>query len=231
MSIEVRDVGFSYSRGSTALTNVRFTIQTGVSGLVGSNGAGKTTLLGILAGLMRPQTGSVIVDGEPAEAARLMGRIALIPETPRFEPWLTVEQFLEGLADTRELKDYALPPRVAEIARRRLTELSLGQKRQVEFAAALLGSPRVILLDEPTNGLDPVAVAELRQTLLDLKNRGVYLIVSSHHLDELQRIADTVLLLTRGSLGGMWAKAELMREYGSLDNFFSAQAQLGRTNA
>ena len=223
-----RDLRVAYARGRIiALDSVSCALTEGIVGLVGANGAGKTTLLRSVAGAVEPTAGTVSVGGIDARRYRQTRPIGFIPAQPRFPAYLTVAQFLDGLRQVCGNTPVTEPERVLaaefELGRlgdRRLNALSLGQARRVEVVAALIGDPDVILFDEPTNGLDPIAMTQLRAGILAAKRPGRCIIVSSHHLDELQRLAERVLFLREGRLVGDHAAAELATGGQSLEARF-----------
>lgn len=212
-----------------ALRGLTVRLGAGVVGLIGANGAGKTSLLRLLTDGVEPSHGSVRIAGQTPRAFRRAAGVASIPEHPVFPAWLTVTEFLDGL---RALAGDP-PPTAAEVALRselaldslgaqRLGTLSLGQARRVELAAALIGDPDLLVLDEPTNGLDPLAVAALRRAILEARRPGRLILISSHHLDELQRTVDRILALRDGTLVGDWSAADAKAAAGSLEALFLA---------
>ena len=227
-TLRFENVSLQYPRAPVrALADVSLTILPGVVGIVGANGAGKSSLLRLILGVRTPTGGSIAVDGETPKAYRRKHGIGFIPEQPSFPAYLTVHEFLVGLRTVVG----AGPPSASEtmltasfglgdIEHTRLAGLSLGQKRRVELAAALIGDPELLLLDEPTNGLDPIAVASLRAAIVACRSDSRLIIVSSHHLDELQRIADRVVMLDTGRLGGSWSADETRDQAGSLEARF-----------
>lgn len=208
------------ARAPAALHGLSLAIRDGVVGLIGPNGAGKTTLLRLLLGAVLPLRGRVALDGLAPEAYRSRRPLGFLPEKPALPEWLTVGEFLDGVAEISSPAPAALLDGVASLRDRRLGQLSLGQHRRVELVAALCGDPDLVLMDEPTNGLDPLAVGLLRDTVLGSRRPGRTIIVSSHHLDELQRVVDAVVLLREGSLRGMWQREAALAEYGSFDHLF-----------
>lgn len=222
-TIDLRAVSFAYrgQGGKAALKDITFAVGPGITGVVGPNGAGKSTLLRLLAGLHLPQHGTVLVNGAPPEALRVSGRVGLIPETPIFDDYLTVGEFVTGLTRLLRARN-AHWPQLEEIWNQSLGALSLGQKRRVELTAALIGDPDLLLLDEPTNGLDPFALAQLRETIAGLSDGRRTIVVSSHHLDELQRTADRLLVVAAGRCRGWWERAAVVREFGSVEGLFTA---------
>ena len=217
-TIRCRGLSHTYDSGVCALNALDLDVPAGITGIVGLNGAGKSTLLGILLGALRPTAGSVEIDGLTPEEYRVRHRVGHIAEAVRFEGWLRTREFLAGLAELSGDRDYEAFGTDA-FAASRLDELSQGQRRRVEIAAALMGGARLLLFDEPTNGLDPVALRALRDVLCSLKRPGMTVLLSSHHLDELQRVVDRVVLMKRGTIAGVYARDALLAAYGSFDEF------------
>ncbi len=207
-----------YGNGVVALDDVELEIGHGIMGVVGLNGAGKSTLLGILLGAIRPTAGTVRIDSMTPSEYRMRCRVGYIAESARFDGYLRVHEFLSGLAQLCGSDSYERFGTDA-FAGRRLRDLSQGQRRRVEVAAALVGGAGLLLLDEPTNGLDPLALRDLRDILHSLRRPGVSVLVSSHNLDELERVADRVVLMQRGRIAGVHTRAELLAEYGSFEAF------------
>ena len=220
MSVIVTNIDYAYTRGQSALRGVSFAATPGVTGVIGPNAAGKSTLLRLVAAIEPPAAGTITIDGEPANLARAGGRIGFVPEVSLFDEYLRTGEFLDGVAALSEKPIAAIPQTVRDLYDRRLDTLSLGQRRRVEIAAAMIGAPTVLLLDEPTNGLDPFAVAELRETALALRAAGACVLISSHHLDELQRIADRLVLLRAGECLGSWNRDAALNEFGSVEALF-----------
>jgi ABC-2 type transport system ATP-binding protein len=202
----------------------------GITGLVGPNGAGKSTFLRTACGLLSPSGGSLTVGGLSDGGWIARHGAGFLPETPPLRDYLEVGEFLSGLAagdhghatDPRSnpLDPFELLPGLRALIGKRLGVLSLGQKKKVAMAAALLGATGLLLLDEPTNGLDPSAVRELRDALTELGRRGLTIVVSSHHLDELQRIADALVFVRDGRALGAWTRPVALAEFGSFDNLY-----------
>lgn len=217
--------------GTVALRDVDLTLGEGIVGLVGANGAGKTTLLQLMAGLLAPSAGSVLVGGRTAVAHRVAFGVGCIPDAAQLPPYMRVAAFLDGLrrasgspAPTGSELAIQRALGVSDLASHALATLSLGQRRRVELCAALIGDPDVLLLDEPTNGLDPLAMTALRCGLLEARRRGRLIVVSSHHLDELQRIADWVVLMHEGRVVASEAAGTLLARGRSLEEVFIATA-------
>lgn len=227
-TIRFSEVSLRYRRAPEfALSDVTLSLTSGIIGLVGVNGAGKSSLLRLLLGSRRPTSGSITISGQEPNLFRRTHGLGFIPEKPTFPPYLTVGEFLAGLRsvvgagkpgqfETMLAESFAL----FDLRNVRLSKLSLGQKRRVELAAALIGDPPLLLLDEPTNGLDPLAVAALRGAIAAYRRDGRLVVISSHHLDELQRIADRVVMLDRGRLVGSWSADEAREQVGALESRF-----------
>lgn len=218
--IELCNVCFTY-RGSAqaALDQFSVRIPAGVTAVIGPNGAGKSTLLRLLAGLAEPSSGTIIADGRTPARLRAERKTGLIPETPMFDGYLTVGEFLEGLSVLTNAPASQWQHHTS-LLDKRLATLSLGQIRTVELAAALAGNPSLLLLDEPTNGLDPFAVVQLREFMAVINTSERTILVSSHHLDELQRTADRFMLVFAGHCVGCWNREDAAREFGSVERLF-----------
>jgi ABC-2 type transport system ATP-binding protein len=185
-----------------------------IHALVGLNGAGKTTLMRILLGMLKPDQGSPRLAGLPVSGAgaQLWSRVGQMLETPFAYPELTARENVycsarlhgmskdgAGSAAARALSELGLE----QYADQRARTLSLGNRQRVGLAAALVHRPDVLVLDEPTNGLDPRGVIVLRRLLQEAcRDRGAAVLVSSHHLDEVSRMASTISVLHRGRIIG-----------------------------
>ena len=190
-----------------ALEDVSFTLEAGeIFALLGPNGAGKTTTLRILAGLIAPSSGSVQVDGEPMgprSAPRLRAHIGFLTEAPGLWDRLTVRQNLLVYA---RLYGLSSPERAVETALERFeirdrgddraAQLSKGLKQRVALARSILHDPRIAMLDEPTSGLDPESARDVRELILSLRERGRAVLLCTHNLDEVERVADRVAVLS-----------------------------------
>jgi ABC-2 type transport system ATP-binding protein len=190
----------------TALADVSFSVGWGeVFGFLGPNGAGKTTTVRTLGTLIAPTAGSAVVAGiplSPENAVAIRSRIAIMPEAPGLYPRLTVAENLEffaglyGLADVRPRIEQALATvNLVERAGDPCGSLSKGLKQRVAIARALLSDPRVLFLDEPTSGLDPVASREVHDLIAALRQRGVTIVLTTHRLEEAERMCDRVAIL------------------------------------
>jgi ABC-2 type transport system ATP-binding protein len=204
------------------VTDATFALRRGeVFGFLGPNGAGKTTTIRMLVGLVRPTRGRVVIDGHDLrrEFEAAMRRVGCIVETPALYGFLTGRENLELSA--RMLGDGAQGriPALADLVKMtgRLDEpvrtYSLGMRQRIGIAQALLGDPAVLILDEPTNGLDPAGIREMRELIRHLADeRGLAVFVSSHILSEVERVADRVAIVHRGKTLAAGTLAELTRD-------------------
>ncbi|MBK1783011.1 ABC transporter ATP-binding protein [Prauserella cavernicola] len=196
-----------------AVDELDLTVRQGeVYGFLGPNGAGKTTTLRMLLGLIRPSSGSVRLYGVRGTAA-LAGVGALI-EGPAFYPYLSGRDNLRVLArhagaGTARVAEVLDVVDLTERGRDRYSTYSLGMKQRLGLAAALLKDPGLLILDEPTNGLDPAGMADIRATVRRLADEGRTVLLSSHLLGEVQQICDRVGMISRGSLVAELAVADL----------------------
>lgn len=207
--LEAQAIGKRFGHGASAvhaLSDLSLTVPMGgVYGLLGPNGAGKSTLLRIAMGLVRPTAGRMVLFGEAVSPASLR-RVGGFIESPRFYPFLTAAETLVTvalLADVPGFDPLAPLERVGlgGAAHRKVGGFSLGMKQRLGIAAALVGTPELVILDEPTNGMDPAGIQEVRALVRQLADRdGVTVLLSSHQLDEVQRICDRVAILDKGRL-------------------------------
>lgn len=196
--------------GGVGVSDLTFTIEPGeIVALVGLNGAGKTTLMRLSLGMLRPQRGSASVLGHPLDTvpARAWAQVGALMEVPLAYPELTVRQNLRIAcllreADPSRVRESLAAWRLDPVADRRFRHLSLGNRQRVGLAAAMQHDPRLIVLDEPSNALDPASVILLREQLIHRAQHSAAILVSSHHLDEVARIANRVLLMNAGRLIG-----------------------------
>jgi ABC-2 type transport system ATP-binding protein len=190
----------------TAVDAVSLTVRRGeVYGFLGPNGAGKTTTLRMLMGLVRPTSGGArVLGGRPGDPRVLRGVGALI-ESPGFYPYLSGRDNLRVLARYNRLHDREVEAALDQVELRdragdRFKSYSLGMKQRLGVAAALLGDPDLLILDEPTNGLDPAGMADMRALLRRVVDRGQTVLLSSHLLGEVQQICDRVGVISGGRL-------------------------------
>jgi ABC-2 type transport system ATP-binding protein len=207
---------------TVALGGVDLSVDAGeLVGLLGPNGAGKSTLVKIACGLVRASAGSARVAGAPAGSAEVRATIGYLAELFRFPGWLRADELLElhqrlagspgGAAERTELLSLV---GLAEEGATRVEAMSKGMQQRLGIAQALIGSPRLLMLDEPTSALDPVGRRIVRDLLLELKARGVSVLLNSHLLSEVERVCDRVAILVGGRIVARGSPAELARPRG-----------------
>jgi ABC-2 type transport system ATP-binding protein len=222
VAVAVRMTGLTKRYGArAAVDHLTTDVPTGVvCGFVGPNGAGKTTTIRMLLGLVRPSEGTAEVLGHPvSDPSAYLDRVGALIESPAFYPTLSGRKNLRVLARLAGLPDERVDAVLAQVgladrAGDLFRSYSLGMKQRLGIASALLGDPDLLVLDEPTNGLDPPGIREVRALLSDLAAAGKTVLVSSHLLDELQHVADHLVMIDSGRL--VFA--------GPVDELLSAQA-------
>lgn len=214
-----------------AVDDVSFTVADGqICGLLGPNGAGKSTIMNILTGYLSATSGQVTVAGHPLpeEADAAKACVGYLPEQPPLYPEMTVQEYLTFAAELKGVKKAERKEQVCRVARRTgleavlprlIRSLSKGYKQRVGIAQALLGSPRLIILDEPTVGLDPAQVIEIRKLIREL-GRAHTVILSSHILSEVQAVCQQILILSKGHLVAAGSLEELTADGKSLEEVF-----------
>ncbi len=208
--IEVSHLSKQYG-SHPAIQDLSFTVEDGqIYGLLGPNGAGKSTIMNILTGYLAPTSGEVKVAGcsLPEQAQQAKACVGYLPEQPPLYPEMTVQEYLNFAAELKGVKKADRKQQVLKAARRTgleevlprlIRSLSKGYRQRVGIAQALLGSPKLIILDEPTVGLDPAQVIEIRKLIREL-GKAHTVILSSHILSEVQAVCSQVLILSKGRL-------------------------------
>lgn len=211
--------------------DVSFTVADGqICGLLGPNGAGKSTIMNILTGYLSATSGQVTVAGHPLpeEADAAKACVGYLPEQPPLYPEMTVQEYLTFAAELKGVKKAERKEQVCRAARRTgleavlprlIRSLSKGYKQRVGIAQALLGSPRLIILDEPTVGLDPAQVIEIRKLIREL-GRAHTVILSSHILSEVQAVCQQILIFSKGHLAAAGSLEELTAGGKNLEQVF-----------
>ena len=230
--IEVSHLTKKYG-GHLAVDDVSFTVEDGqIYGLLGPNGAGKSTIMNILTGYLPATSGQVTVAGHPLpeEADEAKACVGYLPEQPPLYPEMTVGEYLNFVAELKKVPRAQRKEQVLRAARRTglekvlprlIRSLSKGYKQRVGIAQALLGSPKIIILDEPTVGLDPAQVIEMRKLIREL-GKAHTVILSSHILSEVQAVCQQVLILSKGKLAASGTLQELTADGRSLEEVFLA---------
>jgi len=194
----------------------------GVFGFLGPNGSGKTTTMGMLLGLVHPTSGEARIFGDPARHPATLRRVGAMVETPTFYPYLSGRANLRYFQGIGRRGAAAAADRLLELvdlgkrAESKYSTYSLGMKQRLGIACALLGDPELVFLDEPTNGLDPAGVVEVRELIRDLGKGGRTVVLSSHLLAETELVCDNVAVLSRGRLIAQSSIKELLRQHDGL---------------
>lgn len=222
--LETRGLTKRFGRGDnaqTAVADVSLHIGNGeVYGLLGPNGAGKSTTLKMLCGMLRPTEGRILFDGHPWQRSDLYATGSLIEEAPIY-PNLTARENLRvrttllGLPDER-IDEVLRTVDLENTGKKRAGRFSMGMKQRLGIALALLAHPRLLILDEPTNGLDPIGIEELRDLIRSFPTHGITVLVSSHILTEVQQMADRIGIIYEGRL----AYEDVLRPGEDLEKLF-----------
>lgn len=193
-------------RGQLAVNNVSWNVpRCSIYGLLGPNGAGKSTTLKMLTGILKPTSGAIEFDGHPWTREDLNNIGALIETPPLYDNLtacenLKIRAMLCGQNDAR-IEEVLQIVGLTDTKKKRAGQFSLGMKQRLGIALALLNKPRLLILDEPTNGLDPVGIEELRELIRSFPEQGITVILSSHILSEVRQVADHIGIISDGVLG------------------------------
>jgi ABC-2 type transport system ATP-binding protein len=206
-TIELRNVSRWYGN-VVAVNDITMTIGPGVTGLLGPNGAGKSTVLHLIAGFLAPSRGAVTVDDAATwRNPGIYRTVGLVPERDSVYAFLTGEEFVLATARLHELADPAGATRraiaivdMAQAQDRKISTYSKGMRQRIKVAAALVHDPQVLLLDEPFNGMDPRQRLHMMDLLTKLGAEGRTILLSSHILEEVERLADTIQVIVSGRL-------------------------------
>ncbi len=209
----VKDISFHVSRGE-------------VFGLLGPNGSGKSTTIRMILGLLKVDQGQIRVMGEAPGTLSVNARIGYLPEITHLHPFLTPRETLMYYGRLFGLSTEMLKQRIEEllilvgleaVGNRRVGTFSKGMARRVGLAQALINAPSLLILDEPTSGLDPIGTREVKDLILELRQRGIAVLMSSHLLPDVQECSDRVMILEHGVCRAQGAVKDIQ---GSLEAFF-----------
>ena len=194
--------------------------ENSIYGLLGPNGAGKSTLLKMLTGMQTPTSGEIFFSGEPWSRKSLKSIGALIEGAPVYENLtarenLKVRTLMYGLPDSR-IDEVLEIVHLTDTGRKKAGKFSMGMKQRLGIAIALLNQPKLLILDEPTNGLDPIGISDLRELIRSFPAQGITVIISSHILSEIEQVIDHVGIIVKGKL---WYQGE-MKESENLEELF-----------
>ena len=216
--LSIKNLAKSY-RAVRALNGVSFDVPEGsVFGILGPNGSGKTTLLGIVMDVLKANKGEFLWFGQPGGSPTQRKQIGSLLETPNFYSYLSgtdnlkITQAISGRGTKKDIDDVLKKVNLYDRRWSSFKSFSLGMKQRLAIGAALLGSPKVLVLDEPTNGLDPVGIAEIRTLIVELKEQGHTIIMASHLLDEVEKVCTHAAILKKGNLITTGNVAEIMMD-------------------
>jgi ABC-2 type transport system ATP-binding protein len=229
--LELSGIEKSYGR-IKALNGVSFDVPEGsVFGVLGPNGSGKTTLLSIILDVLSADKGNFQWFGKPG-SPETRKNIGSLLETPNFYHYLSavnnlkVTQSISERGDRTAINDVLKKVSLFERRNSRFSTYSLGMKQRLAIASALLGNPRVMVLDEPTNGLDPVGIVEIRQLIQQLRSEGFTIIIASHLLDEVEKICTHVAILKKGEVVASGAVDDVLTDEDVIEISAPDQAKL-----
>ena len=198
-----------------ALHNVSFNVPDGsVFGILGPNGSGKTTLLGIIMDILKPSSGNYLWKGQPG-SAKMRQQIGTLLETPNFYHYLSGIRNLRIAAEIKQRgeDDIEKVLQLVNLWQRKdskFSTYSLGMKQRLAIASTLLGNPEILVFDEPTNGLDPAGIAEIRELIKQLNRQGKTIIMASHILDEVEKVCSHVAIIQKGELKATGSVKEIL---------------------
>ena len=229
--IQVHEVIKTFD-GKEVLRNLNLNVERGtIYGLLGANGAGKTTTFKLISGLLQPTAGSIHFSGEVIQTQNkeFLKEMGVLIETPVFYEHLSAGENLEiHLAymgcDTADIDNSLQVVGLADTGKKAVSKFSLGMKQRLAIARAISHTPKLLVLDEPVNGLDPIGIRQMRELFLSLvKDRGMTVLISSHILREIERIADRVGVLVYGSIAKEVSMSEVRKTCpeGLEDYFFN----------
>jgi len=222
LALDLHDVTKTYRGRVQALRGVSISVREGeIFGLLGPNGAGKSTLVKIVMTVVRPTTARGTVLGAPIGTQDVLERVGYLPEHHRFPPYLTGRQVVDFFGALCKVPRAVRRPRTDALlglvgmrdwADRRVTTYSKGMQQRIGIATALINDPRLVVLDEPTDGVDPVGRREIRDMLLRIRAEGRTVLVNSHLLSEVELVADRVAIISKGTTIAQGSIDELTRD-------------------
>lgn len=219
VAIEVRDLHKQYAT-KDVLKGIQLRVKQGeIFGFLGRNGAGKSTFIHILTGITQPTRGSFTILGETHHHMdAIKQKIGVMPDTSNLYQHMKALDFLKYMAalkgdrrNTAELKKLLEQVGLQNVAKQKIKSFSFGMKKKISIAQALLGNPELLFLDEPTSGLDPESAIEIQQLIVSLKDQGKTIFLTSHNLTEIEKICDTVAIMTNGLIAKIGTIAQLKR--------------------
>jgi ABC-2 type transport system ATP-binding protein len=232
--LSVKNISKSYGPVK-ALNNISFDVPPGsVFGILGPNGSGKTTLLGIVMDVLKANAGEFLWHGKPG-SEKQRRQIGTLLETPNFYHYLSGEANLRIAAAIKEKGKEDIPAVLEKVnlTQRKLSKFStysLGMKQRLAIASTLLGNPDILVFDEPTNGLDPAGIAEIRELMKDLNRQGKTIIMASHILDEVEKVCTHVAIIQKGVLKTVGSVSDVLSGSSSTETVSTIEIELAAEN-
>lgn len=204
-------IKFGNRKKILALNEISLKVLPGEAlGVIGPNGAGKTTLMGCLLGFLRPEKGSIYIEGLPPESLFVKKMIGYLPERLTFDRWMTASEFVayhhELAGRPKEKRSEEVEELLTKVGlesslwNSQISRFSRGMLQRLGLAQSLIGNPKYLFLDEPVSGVDPGGALQIRQVLSDLKKSGLTILVNSHQLDQVEKICDRVVFVNKGKV-------------------------------
>lgn len=221
MMLEVKSIAKSF-KNTQALDDISFSIAKGdVFGIIGPNGSGKTTTLSIVLNLLTADSGSVLWS-ERFDVKKIGAYLESTGFDPKLTVWnnLKLSAIIKNVYSKTDLENALTLVGLLEKKNEVFKNLSLGMKQRLAIATTFLGHPELIILDEPTNGLDPLGIIEVRNLILDLNKKGKTIIIASHILTEMEKLCNRVAIYNKGKIVAVERVDSLLKQYGSLENAF-----------
>jgi len=232
-AIQVNSLSVTFRHGKhehKALDGVNFEVDHGKTvGFIGPNGAGKTTTLHVLLGFVSPDSGSARLLGENSQSALSRSRIGYLSEHPECYKFMTGREYLDMTAKLFHMPKAARKSRIEELldeveleahAHKRIATYSRGMLQRIGLAQALINDPDLLILDEPTNGLDPFGRLKIRKLIEELKNKGKTIFFSSHELSEIETVCDEIIMIANGRIIQQGPVAQLVGDRPNLEHYF-----------
>lgn len=224
--------------GKSVLNHLEIRVDQGeIYGILGTNGAGKTTLLKLIAGLMEPTEGGAYVLGENSweQRNKVLSNIGSLIEVPYFYEHLSASQnlslHLEYMGVSADIGKVLRDVGLSDTGNKPVSKFSLGMRQRLGIARSIIHRPKILLLDEPINGLDPVAIREMRELFILLKNKGMTILLSSHNLSEIEQTVERVLVIANGTLIEVANMEELKNTHqNNLENYLIGRLSGGKYN-
>ena len=243
-AIEINSLSVSFRHGKQvhqALDNVSFKVAKGKTvGFIGPNGAGKTTTLHVLLGFLAPDAGTARLFGMDTTSPASRSRIGYLSEHPECYKYMTGREYLDmtakffgmGRAERNERMDTLLEGvELTPHANKRIATYSRGMLQRIGLAQAMINDPELLILDEPTNGLDPIGRMRIRHIIEELKSRGKTIFFSSHELSEIETVCDEIIMIARGRVIRQGTVADLVGDKKNLEHYFLDALKDGEVSA